>query len=276
MNNIFKLLFTLSAIFLFSCSNSVEKRKNVICLIDYSGTISKEVIDSYSSIISKDIFLNLGQHDKFIVMPIDEGAKTQPVFLAYYDFKNAKFSRHTDGVTHKQDSIKRRLLSFLSTKSDSVNNEIHRQKEVRKSFTNYTDIINALEQLSSKCEKNEIRSEWQKISDGIMGNTVYNSENILIICSDMIHESKEFNFNKQPDISKQELDEILKQLKNANRIPDLIGLTVFVNGRTGRDNDQTDNIKYFWENYFKEAKANLIAYDFDTHHSVVDYLQASK
>src|SRR6185312_1611228 len=125
------------AVFLFiilsatGCSSSVEERKNIICLIDYSGSISEVTLNNYATVISKDIFENLGPHDKFSLMPIDEGAKTQPVYLAYYDFKSEKFYKNSDGVTHKEDSLKKRLSRFLSLKSDSISSEIKTQKEIR-------------------------------------------------------------------------------------------------------------------------------------------------
>lgn len=272
MKRISSFLKILLLILLYGCTGQVKERKNIICLIDYSGTITKETLKTYANIISRDIFLNLGQSDKFLLMPIDEGAKTEDVLLAYYDLKNNKFDQQSDGVTHRQDSVKRRLSLFLSTKSDTIYNQIFRQKEIRNQFTDYTDIINAVEQLQSKLEKNETKSGLANMWDGIAGNTTFHSENILVICSDMIHESKEFNFNKSPTITKAEADEILKHLKNANRIPDLSGMIVFVNGRTGRNNNQIDNLKYFWESYFKEAKATLSGYDFDTHHLIVDHL----
>ena len=123
------IVFSISSI--VGCSNPIEERKNIICLIDYSGSISEETLNNYATIISKDVFENLGPHDKFCVMPIDEGAKTQPVYLAYYDFKSEKFYKDSDGVTHKGDSLKKRLSIFLSKKSDSIFNEIKKQKGIR-------------------------------------------------------------------------------------------------------------------------------------------------
>lgn len=261
---------------LYSCEASAVKRKNIIGLIDYSGSIAEETLNKYATIFSKGIFLSLGQYDKFVLMPIDEGAKTQPVYLVHIDLKTTKFDKPGDSVTHRQELINKRLIDFLTSKSDSLYSEIKTQKDLRKKFTNYTDILNALEQLSTKTEKNEEKSELGKLWDSISGNTNFRTENILIICSDMIHESHEFNFNKIPTITKKELDDILKQLKNSNRIPNLEGVTVFINGRTGRDNHLIDNIKYFWENYFKEAKANLYCYEFDCHHSITEYIKTAK
>lgn len=273
MKKYFKLSVCLSIIFLYGCTGQVKQRRNIVCLIDYSGTVSNETLSSYANVISNDVFQTLGESDKFLLMPIDEGAKTEAVLLSYYDLKEQSFSLQTDGVTHKQDSVQHRLSFFLTSKSDSINNQIIAQKNIRKKYTNYTDIINAIEQLPNKLDKNETISNWAKIWNELAGKTTYDVENIVIICSDMIHESKEFNFNQHPTYTKEEFDQIIDQLKSANRLPSLDGVTVFVHGRTGRNNLQTDNIEYFWKRYFNEAKANLKSYDYDTHYAILDYLK---
>lgn len=270
------LLFQLFlSLLLLSCTGQKKERRNIICLIDYSGTISKDVLNCYATIISKDVFLTLGPSDKFVLMPIDEGAKIQDTNLDYLDLKDLKFEKQSDGVTHKLDSIKHRLLNYFSERSDTIYKNILQQKELRRKFTNYTDIINALEQIPSKLERNETVSTMAGIWNEVSGSTTFLTSNVLVICSDMIHESLEFNFNKKPTITQADADHILQQLGNANRIPNLEGLKVFINGRTGRNNNQIDNIKYFWENYFKAAKAEIKAYDYDIHNLIKEYLNVS-
>lgn len=275
MHRLSLFLQVLSILLIFSCTGQKKERRNIICLIDYSGTISKDVLNSYATIISKDVFLTLGASDKFVLMPIDEGAKIQDTNLAYIDLKDKKFEKQSDGVTHRLDSVKQRLFNYLSERSDTIYKTILQQKEIRRKFTNYTDIINAVEQIPTKLEKNETISPMAGIWNEVSGSTTFLTSNILVICSDMIHESLEFNFNRRPTITQADADHILQQLRNANRIPNLEGLKVFINGRTGRNNNQIDNIKYFWENYFKAAKAEIKGYDYDIHNLITEYLHVS-
>lgn len=265
--------FLVLMFFLLSCTAKIEKRKNVICMVDYSGTISDETLKNYATIISKDVFSNMGEFDKFILTPIDEGTKIEDVILAYHDFQTTKFDRRGDGVTHKRDSINKRLSAFITPLIDSLYKEILSNKDVRKKFTRYTDLINAFEQLPSKLEKISNRSSWGKLWDEIVGNKRIKNENVVVLCSDMIHDSNEFSFN---NLKRQDAESIFSKLKSAGRIPSLKGLKVLITGRTGDNNTLIDNIRYFWKKYFDEAGAEIIAYEFDGHYQIADYFKSTR
>ena len=264
------LLILISVFILTSCTDTVEKRRNIICLIDYSGTIKEETLNSYAKIISEDLLFNLGKYDKLIVLPIDEGAKTNPVYLSYIDLSQENFENNNDGLTHKTELEDKRIKEFLKEKSDSLRTHLIEQKDVRKKFTNYTDIISAISQVSTKLEYNKEISGGEEVWNGVVGETTFDIENILVICSDMIHESKEINFRKA---SNENLNNYFTELKNTNRIPNLSNITVFVNGRTGVNNDIVENIEGFWKNYFKETNSNLSSYEFDSHNAMIEYLR---
>lgn len=86
----------------------------------------------------------------------------------------------------------------------------------------------------------------------------------------MVHESKEINFRNS---TKEPLNTYLTELENANRIVDLSNVDVFINGRTGDDNKSVENIENFWKSYFKQTKAKLISYEFDSQNSIIEYLK---
>jgi hypothetical protein len=88
----------------------------------------------------------------------------------------------------------------------------------------------------------------------------------------MIQESSECNF-AGPEGCSPELARItIDKLRAWNRIPDLHGCVVFVNGRTGKTNEQVESIKSFWTQYFKESGAELAAYDYDSGSQITSYL----
>lgn len=265
-----KLIVIILLTTLFGCAGTVEKRRNIICLIDFSGTINQKTLDTYTRILSKDVLLNLGKYDKLAILPIDEGAKTNPVYLGYFDLSSENFENSNDGLTHKEELEKKRVKEFLINKSDSLKTHLIEQKESRKMFTNYTDIVNAIGQVYTKLEKNEEISDGQEVWNGIVGETTFDVENILIICSDMIHESKEINFRNS---NSDRLKFFLTELKNSNRIVDLSNVAVFINGRTGSNNKTVENVEQFWKSYFREANANLKSYEFDSHNSIINYLK---
>lgn len=268
----FTLILLTFSFLLFSCTNTVEKRRNIICLIDYSGTITEKTLNTYAKIMSKDILLNIGKYDKFTILPIDEGAKTEPVFLAHIDLSNHNFENATDGLTKKEELENDRVQEYLKKISDSTFHNVLLQKEIRKKYTKYTDLLNAIGQVSTKLEKTEKTSTGQEIWNGIEGNTTFDIENILVICSDMLQESKEFNFTSKK-LTNEKLKQILLELKNSNRIPNLNNTVVFINGRTGKNNEIIDRVEYFWKGYFKETGAILKSYEFDSHYSIIEHLK---
>jgi len=85
----------------------------------------------------------------------------------------------------------------------------------------------------------------------------YNEKNILVIFSDMIQESSEYNFRTE-DLSERRIEEIISKERRMNRIPDLKGVKVYVAGATAPTNEQFFNIRNFWMKYFKECGAILL------------------
>lgn len=260
-----KIRFSLTVFAFFitlnGCDNEKQERLNVICLIDYSGSLPNDVLQKYARIISHDVYGNLKSRDKITVIPIDEGAKTDATKIFVDDLATHKeFSKQSDGLAHKQDSIKKRVTKYLQPKIDSLFNVVIQQKEIRKKFTHETDIVSAIEQASLLLEKN---SDFNK----------YNSTNVFILLSDMLHEGSEFNLRTLNAKDNKQLDDILTKLKSENRIPDLKSCFVFVNGRTGANNKVVENTQYFWEQFFKNSNANLKAYDFDCSNAIIQFIQ---
>ncbi len=256
------LLFLVLLVCENGCDNEKLERLNIICLIDYSGTLSNDVVQNYAKIISHDIYGNLKYRDKITIIPIDEGAKTNATKIFTDDLTTQKeFSKQSDGLTHKQDSIKSRVLKYIEPKMDSLYDTIMIQKELRRKFTNETDIISAIQQASLLLEKN---SDINK----------YNSINVLIFFSDMLNESDEFNLRTLNAKNDTQLDDILVKQASENHIPDLKNCIVFVNGRTGASNKVVDNTQYFWTQYFKKSNAGLKAYDYDCSAAITQFIQA--
>lgn len=258
------IAFIIFSLFLNSCENEKLSRFNVICLIDYSGSLPEKVLKNYAKIISHDIYGNLKSRDKITVIPIDEGAKTDATKIFFDDFSSHKeFSKQSDGLAHKQDSIKSRVTKYIQPKIDSLFNLIVQQKEIRKKFTNETDIVSAIEQGSLLIEKNSDVSK-------------FNTTNVIIILSDMLHESSKFNLRTLNATNNKQLDEILDKLKSESHMPDLKNCIVFVNGRTGVNNKVVEYTQYFWEQYFKASNAMLKEYDFDCSNGIIQFIQLRK
>jgi hypothetical protein len=264
--------FILIVFLVGGCDTGIHKRLNCICLIDYSGSLSEETLHRYIEIISTDVVRRLGEKDRLTVLPIDEGAKTEAVKLVYEDLTNKRFSFNTDGYAHAADSLAMRLRKFADKTGPEIASKLLREKVAREKYTTFTDIFSALEQTTTLLEHNQPDNFWNGIERFITGKKRIMSTNVIVLFSDMIQESSETSFAGLEGCTPDEARFAIDKLRAFNRIPDLHGCTIFVNGRTGISNLQVDNIKNFWTQYFKETGAELVAYDYDAGPEINSYL----
>jgi len=256
-----------------ACSTGTQERLNCICLIDYSGSLTEQTLNRYIDIITENILENLREKDRLVVLPIDEGAKIEPVKLVFEDLSEKKFSYHTDGYTHARDSLLYRLNKYVKSIQPEIKKKLKQEKINRQKYTYYTDIFSALEQVVALLEHNEPDTFWDRLERFVTGKKKLISKNAIFIFSDMIQESKEISFANPTGCTPDEAQFIIDKLNNFNKIPNLEGCVIFVNGRTGISNEQVDNIQNFWIRYFKEAKAELKAYDYDVGHEITAFLK---
>jgi hypothetical protein len=265
-------LAVLCALLLGGCDTGAHQRLNCICLIDYSGSLSEETLHRYVEIISSDVLQRLGERDRLVVLPIDEGAKTEAVKLYYDDRAEKKFTQQTDGYAHASDSLLMRLKRYAGTTGPVIATQLLREKTLRQKYTYLTDIFAALEQASALLERNEPESFWRGVERFVTGKKRMESTNAIILFSDMIQESRETTFADSNGVSDEKARDVMDKLRAWNRIPDLHGCRVFVNGRTGKNNVQVESIKNFWTKYFKESGAELAAYDYDAGPQIASFL----
>lgn len=273
MRRTLPLIIALSlAVLSLGCEPDIVHRKNVICMIDYSGTIKTETLNIYAKTIADNVFGNLAVSDKWMLIPVDEGSKIKPVHLLEDDLSKAGLTKNISSVTHRSEAIKEKLDEYKRPKRDSVFNTVVQQKDARKEYTNYTDILGALEQVSPNLEHSSTPSSFMQFWDSVTGASETQSENAIVIFSDMIHESSDLNFQHM-NLDEKTIDKIIADLKAKNKIPDLTGTKIFVCGRTGKNNKMIDGIQNFWKKYFAEAHADLKVYDYDSSNAIANYMQ---
>ncbi len=262
----------LAAILLAGCDTGSQDRMNCICLIDYSGSLSEQTLRRYVDIISSDVLRQMKEHDRLVVLPIDEGAKTKAVKLVYDDLSDRTFVYHTDGYAHAQDSLMMRLRQYADDEGPRIAGQLLREKTLRQKYTYYTDIFAALEQAGELVERNEPEGFWDRLRRFVSGAKRTVSSNVILIFSDMIQESSETSFAGPDGCTPEQELTVLDNLRAWHRIPDLRGCVVFVNGRTGTSNAQVENIRKFWLAYFKETGAWLGGYDYDAGPQITAFL----
>ena len=267
------LLFLFIATLLESCSSFVEKKRKVlIVLIDYSASNTELVLESYISIVTETIFPNMKQYDCLVVVPIDEGSKMQPVKIVYEDLVEKQFSRRTDGFAHAGDSLRKRFMNYVNETAPKISETLRTQKQVRKEYTEYTDILGAIHQTTNLIEFNADGGTIRDMEDFVLGKIRLKSENVIILLSDMIQDSREYNFSKKHGVPPEQITPLLDGLKKLNNIPDLSGCKVFATGATGKNSAQIDNIHSFWTEYFKQTNAELASYGYNVDGKLRKYL----
>lgn len=274
MNRIWLCVAIVGILFLAAgCESGVHQRLNCICLIDYSGSLSEQTLHRYVDIISTEVFRQLGEKDRLVVLPIDEGAKMEAVKLVYEDLAGKQFSFQTDGYAHARDSLILRLRAYSIQAGPVIAAQLLHEKVLREKYTYNTDIFAALDQAATLVERNdESDSFWSGVDRFIRGKKKIVSTNLILLFSDMIQESKGATFAGPDGCTPDQARSVLDSLRASNHVPDLRGCTIFVNGRTGKTNVQVDNIQSFWTQYFKATGAHLASYEYDAGPMINSYL----
>lgn len=245
-----------------ACSHGSADRRNVIALIDYSGSISGDQAQRYARVVVRDVFENLGEHDAIAVYPIDAAAVTNRVQLVGLDLQRTTFAKLSDGVTHREDSVRARVAIFLRDAADSVFHAVETARSERKRYAGSTDLLGALRGVSNQIENPAEPGPVASVLNNLLGKRSTRVTNVILICSDMLNESEDGDFDARPPVG-AEADSLIRRLRTAGKLPDLTGTTVFVTGRTGRNARHVDATAAFWKLYFQETGADLKAYDFD-------------
>lgn len=84
---------------------------------------------------------------------------------------------------------------------------------------------------------------------------------VLVIMSDMIEESRDYNFVSDR-LTDRRINEIISLEKSKKRMPDLSGVKVYVTGATAINRDDFFAVQNFWLRYFKECGASFAKEDY--------------
>jgi len=213
-----------------------KKQRVIAVFVDMSGSTNQARRTVYRNAFDK-IYENLQQGDRFLVGTITG--------RSYIDFKPAvdaeipKKSIWVNRITFEQNLAK--------TKKDI-------QATVKKLLsqkrgTPRTEIINSLN-IADKIFHNEERQK------------------ILIVLSDMIQDSKEYNFDRAK-VTDEYITRIIRNRQKQDLIPKLNDVKVYVAGASAADNKKFRSIEKFWNRYFVVCGA-----DFSLHrygHSLLEF-----
>lgn len=272
----------LTCILLLFTSCNTGKRVNYIVLLDNSKSINEQLLNLYIDMITNTIVPNMGRYDRLTIQFIDECAMTKAERVYSVDLDKLDFSNSRDGLNHREDSIRYRLHRYLiDSIKPAITVAIKTKRAQRKDCGNYTDIVNALNGSTALIthEKN-FNSLPDKVQNSAKGIDTYEYENVYFIFSDMVQESRDkaLDFTQFGKFDTKQVYQKIEDIRALNKIPDLSGCSVFIYGATASEeagpfaNRQIENIRLFWETYFKDSNAVLQAYSFDCKKEIANFM----
>lgn len=239
MNNLLSIrILIVLCLVLVSCRNE-ESQKTVISLFDQSDstnkdTIKKNYLNGFKAILSK---VNSG--DVVVVGSILESSFSTPGLPV--NELIPPFIPSSDNPF------------FLKREKNEADEALTKTKE--KIYITAEKLL-LRQDLKRKVLKTGILSSLH-VADKIF-KTYKNSEGVLVIFSDMIEDSDEYNFEKEI-LSTRRIEEIISKEKSAKRIPELTGVKVYIAGATASKREQFFARQNFWLMYFKECGATLLS-----------------
>jgi hypothetical protein len=208
-----------------------HQSKVVFVLFDISDSTKKEEIRKRYLEDFKAVLNKINPGDVIVADRITEASITKSTVPVKEEFEKPSF---LEGGPLKDRMLKKKHAERKDKIIDDVEKNILRQNIK----VPYTDILSSLH-IAEKVFKSYKRDKY-----------------VLVIMSDMIEESMDYNFAKD-NLTEKRINEIISIEKKKNRIPELANVRVYVTGATAGNRDRFFAVQNFWLRYFKECGANL-------------------
>ena len=220
----------------FGIGKDKKGPRAIVVMVDMSGSTNKARRTVYRNAFEK-IYENFREGDRIVV-----GTITGRSFIDFKPVVDAEIPKQSvwvNRISFEQDmaktkeNIKKQVEGLLS----------------RKKGTPRTEILNSL-----------------NIADTLLHKE--KRQKILVVLSDMVQDSKEYNFDRVK-VTDAYISSIIKHRQKNNLVPNLKGVKVYVAGASADEAKKFRSIEKFWNSYFKVSGA-----DFSTHrygHSLLEF-----
>lgn len=271
-----KLLYWCAFIVCLCSCKPEQDRKNIVCLVDFSGSIPENKLKDYAEGI-KTILSSMGPEDKLVVYPIDEGSLIDRVALVYEDFQNANvnygltfkglnipdsisppFKKVNEDKFTTQNKLPQRLKGYLGVISPRILVRLDSIKTVRLPYASKSDLFSAIystkDDLIKETSSSFVNNAFKK-----------KTSNFLIIFSDMVQDSDFITFEMSKGGLLKEPQAIIDSLAANNLLPNLQKARVIVCDNFSYSKIQSgapskslakNSIRHFWERYFADTTVN--------------------
>jgi hypothetical protein len=217
--------------------NSPQNPRLIIILVDMSGS-TEQVRPTVCKEAFEKIYQNLRQGDRVVV-----GTITSRSYIEFKPTVDEEIPKKTIWDNRLQFERK------LTNTKEKIRSETNKLL-LRKRGTLLTEILDSL-----------------NIAD-IIFHEEKERQKILVILSDMIEDSKKYNFDKDK-ITDEYIDNVIRDRQNNNLMPNLTGVKVYVAGASAADSNKFRAIQTFWARYLAKSGA-----DFSPHrygHSLINF-----
>jgi isoleucyl-tRNA synthetase len=220
--------------------NNEKKPRVIIVFVDMSGSTNLARRTVYGECFEK-IYQDLNQGDRIVV-----GTITGRSFIDFKPVVDVEIPKKSVWVNRIQ------FERSLTETKEKIRGEVE-QLLSQKKGTPRTEILNSL-----------------NIAETIFHNE--KREKILVILSDMIQDSREYDFSSTK-ITNDYINKVIRYRQKKNLIPNLAGVKVYVAGASGSDSHKYRSIEKFWARYFDRAGADYSHHRYG--HTLISFEKAS-
>ncbi len=217
--------------------NSPQHPRLIIIFVDMSGS-TEQVRHTVCKEAFEKIYKNLRQGDRVVV-----GTITSRSYIEFKPTVDEEIPKKTiwdnrlqfeRSLTNAKEKIRRETNKLLSQERGTL----------------LTEILDSMN----------------------IADTIFHDEKerqkILVILSDMIEDSKEYNFDKNK-ITDEYINNIIRDRQKNKLMPNFTGVKVYVVGASADDSNKFRAVQTFWARYFAESKADFSPYRYG--HSLINF-----
>jgi len=217
--------------------NSLQESRVIIILVDMSDS-ANQVRRTVCKEAFEKIYQNLREGDRLVV-----GTITSRSYIEFKPTVDVEIPKKT--IWDNRLQFERNLANTKKKIRGETTKLLSRERG-----TPLTEILDSL-----------------NIADVIFHNEK-ERQKILVILSDMIEDSKKYNFDKDK-ITDEYINNVITYRQENNLMPNLTGVKVYVAGASAVDSDKFRAVQTFWARYLTKSRA-----DFSPHrygHSLINF-----
>lgn len=211
---------------------------NLICFIDFSGSIPESTKEDYKNIIINDIIPSLGIKDKIVVLPIDYGTQTGSKEIFSVNFSDREYVSKMTPLNEKPAKEKANLKLRKDSLITSLGEKYSDISKEREKYSFGTDIFGALQTAKQYTDKD--------------------MNNLILFFSDMEQSDGKIKMDKDLINDKS----IIKMIEAAPAAElNNTEIIVYTGEQPNLSIDKYKLYKEFWEKYFAKYSGKLDSYE---------------